>query len=71
MLNSAIKHDRKGSIESEIILVQETNLLNRRIMSHDVNVKKASYMPEPVRWFMLTYIRTNIHLRNEWEIWKI
>ena len=28
-------------------------------------------MPEKVRWCMLTYIRTYINLRNEWEIWKI
>jgi len=71
MFSSAIKLDRKVYIKSEILLVQEKNLLNRRIMSHDVNVKKGFYMPEPVRWCMLIYIRTYIHLRNEWGIWKI
>jgi len=38
----------KEPIKSEIILVQEKNPLNWRIMSLELNVKNGCYMPEPV-----------------------
>jgi hypothetical protein len=61
----------KEPIKSEFILIQEKNPLNQRIISREFIVKNGCYMPEPVLWCMLIYIRTHIYLRNEWEIWKI